>query len=94
MKPELRNRDVVQRALTEYYPRVLRERNIGGTVNLWVLIDSAGKVLKSQVNQSSGNVFLDEAAAKVADAMLFTPALNRDQKVSVWIKLPIIFRTR
>jgi protein TonB len=94
VRPELRNREIVQRALTEYYPRVLRERNIGGTVGLWILVDTAGRVQRSQVRQSSGNEFLDEAALKVADAMQFTPALNRDKKVSVWIQLPIIFRTR
>lgn len=94
VKPELRNRDVVQRALSEYYPPVLRERKIGGTVNLWILVDSTGKVLRSRVDKTSGNEYLDEAAAKVADAMQFTPALNRDKKVSVWLKLPIIFKTR
>jgi protein TonB len=94
VKPELRNREAVQRALSDYYPPVLRERKIGGTVRLWVLIDNAGKVIRSQINESSGNAYLDEAAAKVADVMTFTPALNRDQKVSVWIQLPIIFKTK
>jgi TonB family protein len=94
VKPELRNREAVQRALSDYYPRVLRERKIGGNVGLWVLIDSEGKVIRSQVNESSGNPILDQAAIRVADVMTFTPALNRDQKVSVWIQLPIIFKTR
>ena len=72
---------------------LLRERGVGGTVRLWVLIDSVGKVVRSELNQSSGNPMLDRAAMRVADAMEFTPAMNRDRKVSVWLQLPVIFRT-
>jgi TonB family protein len=93
VKPELKNRAAVARVLSDQYPRVLRERHIGGTVQLWVLIDSVGKVIKSQVNVSSGNEYLDKAAIKVADAMQFTPAQNLDRKVSVWIQLPVNFKT-
>ncbi|HEY0671104.1 MAG TPA: TonB family protein [Longimicrobiales bacterium] len=94
VKPELKNRADVQRVLSDAYPAILRERNVGGTVRLWVLIDTAGKVIRSELNQSSGNPMLDRAAVRVADAMQFTPALNRDRKVSVWIQLPVNFRTQ
>jgi TonB family protein len=93
VKPELKNRAAVARVLADQYPRVMRERGLGGTVQLWVLIDSVGKVIKSQVNVSSGNEFLDKAAIKVADAMQFTPAQNLDRKVSIWIQLPVNFKT-
>ncbi|HEY0303907.1 MAG TPA: TonB family protein [Longimicrobiales bacterium] len=93
VEPELRNRDAVQRALSENYPRVLRERNVGGTVRLWVLIDTAGRVMRAEIQNTSGNDILDRAATKVANVMQFTPAMNRDKKVSVWIQLPINFRT-
>ena len=36
---------------------------------------------------------LQVMALKVGDIMKFTPALNRDQKVKVWIALPIVFRS-
>ncbi|HET9440073.1 MAG TPA: TonB family protein [Longimicrobiales bacterium] len=94
VKPELKNRADVQRVLADAYPAILRERNVGGMVRLWVLIDTAGKVIRSELNQSSGNPMLDRAAVRVADAMQFTPALNRDRKVSVWIQLPVNFRTQ
>jgi TonB family protein len=94
VEPELRNRSAVQRALTDNYPRVLRERRIGGTVRLWVLIDTAGRVMRTEVQNSSGNDILDRAATRVASVMQFTPAMNRDKKVSVWIQLPINFRTQ
>jgi protein TonB len=94
VKPELKNRDAVARALVRNYPPLLRDAGIGGTVLLWALIDESGNVQKSQVKEGSGHNALDEAAIKVADIMAFTPALNRDQKVKVWIQLPIVFKTQ
>ena len=89
--PELRNRDEVSRALIRYYPPLLRDAGIGGTVLVWFFIDEQGRVQKTQVNKSSGQQSLDQAALRVADLMRFTPALNRDQKVKVWVALPIVF---
>ena len=94
VKPELKNRDAVGRALVRNYPPLLRDAGIGGTVLLWALIDETGNVMKSQVKEGSGHDALDQAAMKVADIMAFTPALNRDQKVKVWIQLPIVFKTQ
>jgi periplasmic protein TonB len=94
VKPELQNRDAVQRALVRNYPPLLRDAGIGGTVLLWALIDEGGVVLKTQVKEASGHEAFDEAAKKVADIMKFSPALNRDQKVKVWIQLPIVFKTQ
>ena len=37
---------------------------------------------------------LDEAALKVADVFRFSPALNRDRRVAVWIELPITFQVQ
>lgn len=94
VEPELRNRSAVQRALSDNYPRVLRERNIGGTVHLWVLIDTAGRVMRTEVQATSGNDILDRAASRVANVMQFTPAMNRDHKVSVWLRVPIHFKVQ
>ncbi|HEX7089394.1 MAG TPA: TonB family protein [Longimicrobiales bacterium] len=92
--PELKNREEVARALSRYYPPLLRDAGIGGTVLVWFLIDEEGKVRKYQVKESSGHEALDEAALKVADIMRFSPALNRDRKVTVWVALPITFTVR
>ena len=94
VKPELKNRDSVGRALVRNYPPLLRDAGIGGTVLTWLLIDEGGRVIKTQVKEGSGHDALDQAALKVADIMQFTPALNRDQKVKVWISLPIVFKTQ
>ena len=92
--PELRNRDEVRRALERFYPPFLRDAGIGGTVLVWFFIDETGKVRNHLIKESSGHKALDEAALKVADIMQFTPALNRDKKVPVWVALPIDFRTK
>jgi protein TonB len=94
VKPDLKNREAVSRALVRNYPPLLRDAGIGGTVLTWLLIDEAGEVIKTQVKEGSGHDALDNAALKVADIMQFTPALNRDQKVKVWIALPIVFKTQ
>jgi periplasmic protein TonB len=94
VKPELQNREAVARALVRNYPPLLRDAGIGGTVLLWALINESGTVLKTQVKEGSGHEAFDAAASKVADIMKFSPALNRDQKVKVWIQLPIVFKTQ
>ncbi|HEY0810197.1 MAG TPA: TonB family protein [Longimicrobiales bacterium] len=94
VEPELKNRATVGRALLTNYPPILRERKVGGTVQLWVRIDETGKIVKAQIKESSGQDSFDRAALKVAEVMQFSPALNRDQKVSVWIQLPIVFRAQ
>ncbi|MCH8812027.1 MAG: TonB family protein [Gemmatimonadetes bacterium] len=50
-----------------------------------------GRVLDRRISPSSGHTQLDEAALEVAGVFRSTPALNRDQVVQVWIKLPITF---
>ena len=50
-----------------------------------------GRVLDRRISPSSGHTQLDKAALEVAGVFRSTPALNRDQVVQVWIKLPITF---
>lgn len=92
--PALQNNADVVRALTREYPTVLRDSGIGGTVTVWFFIDENGRVLQTRVDQSSGYQQLDDAALKVADVMRFSPALNRENRVQVWVSLPITFQVR
>jgi len=89
--PRLANPAEAQRALEREYPSLLRDAGIGGRVGLLVHIDAAGKVLEARVGESSGKAQLDAAALKVVDAFRFSPALNRDRAVEVWIRIPITF---
>ena len=91
-KPELKNRDEVARALVHSYPPELRARGVGGTTLVWIYVDKEGNVLRAQVKESSGEPLLDAGAIRVATSMRWSPALNRDVNVGVWIQVPIIFR--
>jgi TonB family protein len=92
--PRLRNAAEVQRALERAYPPALRDAGLGGTVNLMVHIDAEGTVLEARVGQSSGYEPLDAAALSLSDMMRFSPAMNRDIFVAVWIQIPLTFRVR
>ncbi len=94
MAPEVKNRREAVRIVEREYPDLLKDAGIEGTVQVYVFIDKDGQVQNAQVNNSSGNKSLDEAALKAAQQFEFTPALNRDQKVAVWISIPITFSVR
>ncbi len=90
--PRYTNVDEVRRALEREYPPLLRDAGIGGTVLVWFRIDESGVVRDQMVHAGSGHPALDEAALRVAPVFRFTPALNRDRAVPVWVSLPITFR--
>jgi len=92
VRPEITNRGEVERALMRLYPPILRDAGIGGRVVVWFFISEEGRVLDRRVSESSGRTQLDEAALEVADVFRFSPALNREQIVQVWIQLPITFQ--
>jgi TonB family protein len=89
--PALQNRAEVAAALSAMYPPMLRDGGVGGRATVWFHIDEAGRVMDTQLSRSSGYPALDEAALNVAAMMRFSPALNRYQKVAVWVELPIVF---
>ncbi|MEX1184727.1 MAG: TonB family protein, partial [Gemmatimonadota bacterium] len=91
VRPELLNRDDVQRALIAYYPPLLRDAGIGGTPRLWFYIDEQGVVARTVLKNSSGYPELDAAAGAVGRVMRFKPALNRDRTTAVWVEIPIVF---
>lgn len=94
IRPSLTNQRELQRALEREYPVILRDAGIGGTVLVHFFIDEEGTVRRTLVARSSGHASLDEAALRVASVARFTPALNLDKVVPVWIQIPISFRTR
>jgi len=94
VRPEIRNRLEVQAALMREYPPLLRDTGIGGTVIVWFFVSETGQVVASRISESSGHNPLEEAALRVADVFQFTPAMNRDEAVAVWIQLPITFQVQ
>ena len=92
--PEIQNRNEVIRAMEREYPPLLRDAGIGGTVRVYFFIDENGQVQDTRVDQSSGHQALDQAALNVAGVYRFSPALNRDTRVPVWVSFPITFQVR
>ncbi len=93
VRPTIRNMDEVARALQRFYPPLLRDAGIGGTVVVWILIDEQGNVERTQVQRTSGHAALDDAALRVGEVIDFTPAMNRDRPTRVWVQWPIAFRS-
>ena len=94
VRPEIKDRRKALRIVERSYPRLLKEAGIGGTINIWVFIDKNGTVKNAQVQKSSGNKTLDEAALNASKEFQFTPALNRDQRVPVWVAIPITYSVK
>ena len=94
VRPDLVNGRDVQQALAREYPPILRDAGIEGTINVRFFIDTDGVVQRVLVAQSSGHEALDSAALRVARVFRFTPALNGDEVVPVWIAIPITFELR
>ena len=92
--PILRNRTEVGRALVREYPQLLRDAGVGGSCEVWIRISESGEVQDVQVNQSSGHPALDQAALRVGQTMTFSPAMNRDKQVPVWVSIPITFQVQ
>lgn len=89
--PRLRNRDEIVRQLQSRYPPLLKRAGTSGTVLMWVLVDERGNVIKNQVQRTSGYPQMDDVANTVAQLMKFTPGMNRDVAVKVWLAIPIQF---
>jgi TonB family protein len=89
--PKLLNSEEFIRALERNYPAFLRDAGIGGEVSVWFYVDTDGRVQRTLIDKSSGYPALDEAALRVSSSMRFSPAMNRDQVVDVWVSIPIDF---
>jgi protein TonB len=92
--PDILNREEVIRAMTREYPPLLRDAGIGGDVLVYFFIDENGIVQERQIFESSGHQALDDAAMSVAEVYRFSPAMNRDKLVPVWVQFSIKFQVR
>ena len=90
--PQMLNREELVEAVQREYPPELKEEGIGGTVRVWVFIDETGQVGQTRLVESSGYPALDRAAEEAMQVVRFTPALNRQQAVGVWVQFPITFQ--
>lgn len=90
---KLLNAADVQRALVDRYPPALRDAGVGGTVTVRVLVDTAGRVTRTQLTSSSGRAALDAAALQVIAVARFQPMQKDGRAVEAWIEFPLVFST-
>lgn len=90
--PSIQNRREVVEAMGAEYPPLLREAGIEGTVRVYFFIGADGLVKSVRMDQTSGHEALDQAALRVAEVYRFSPALNGDEPVPVWVSFPITFQ--
>jgi protein TonB len=76
------------------YPSMARRKGYEGTVVMEVFVDREGRVRDLNLFQSSGHKVLDRAAMKAVKGWLFEPARRGEEKVDMWVKIPLTFRLK
>jgi len=74
------------------YPLRARRRGLEGVVELRILVDRAGAVVRVVVERSSGHELLDDAARAGVARWRFHPARRDGEPVAFWIRRVIRFR--
>jgi TonB family protein len=90
--PRLINIDAVQRALGNYYPDILRDAGISGTVTIRYVVAEDGRVDRGSARiVSSTHTEFETAALRVLEVMHFAPAKYRGHPVRIWVVQPVTF---
>ncbi|MFO7972403.1 MAG: energy transducer TonB [Desulfobacterales bacterium] len=76
------------------YPAVARRRGFQGNVMLEVLVGPSGNVIELHVLSSSGYPILDRAAKSSVKNWTFEPGMRGQQKVEMWVRVPIRFELK
>jgi TonB family protein len=76
------------------YPEDLRKRGIEGSLQLKVLINKEGQVVKVEINNSSGYHNFDEQAVQAIFKWYFKPAKYRDVARDSWVLIPVTFKLK
>jgi protein TonB len=74
------------------YPLIGRKRGYQGTVTLEVLVNREGRVEDLRLSTSSGYSVLDQAALTSVRTWLFHPGTRGEEKVDMWVKVPVRFQ--
>lgn len=76
------------------YPRIARIRGYQGNVLLDVLVNFDGNVNDVKIFRSSGHPILDRAAISTVKHWLFEPGMVGEEKVNMWVRVPIRFELK
>ncbi|MEE3039317.1 MAG: energy transducer TonB [Candidatus Latescibacterota bacterium] len=72
------------------YPEIARKAGITGTVQVEVLVNKRGLV--EAIGRVIGSEVFHDAAKKAAAQWTFSPAIQNDKPVKVWVMLPFRFQ--
>jgi protein TonB len=73
------------------YPAISRRLNEQGVVVLRALVNTSGKVEKTELIKSSGYARLDQAARSAMMDALIKPYTENGQPIPIWVKVPLSF---
>lgn len=76
------------------YPTMARKRGYTGNVVLEVLVGRNGSVIDLRVFTSSGHTILDKAAISSVKNWTFEPGTRGDEKIAMWVRVPIRFELK
>ena len=76
------------------YPLIARRRGFQGTVVLEVMVDRNGRVGDLKVFKSSGYKVLDRAASASVREWMFKPAIKGNEKIEMWVRVPVCFQLK
>lgn len=79
---------------TPKYPRIARIRGYQGNVLLDVLVGKNGRVHDLRIHKSSGYPILDRAAISTVKYWLFEPGRVGEEKIDMWVRVPIRFELK
>ncbi|MEO0293821.1 MAG: energy transducer TonB [candidate division WOR-3 bacterium] len=82
---------VLNPKVMDFYPEVAKRLGIEGTLYLELWVDKEGKVRQVIVKKPLYPA-IDEEAKKRAYLLRFTPAMQRDNPVDVWLSFPVTFK--
>lgn len=91
--PKLSSATMAARLIQESYPSDLKNRGVGGMVELQFVVDAKGKVDPSSVEVvDATQTALGEAAKRVVPKLDFNPGKVNGSAVKVKVVLPIIYK--
>lgn len=76
------------------YPKIAKMAGIEGKVFLQIFVGKDGKPKKVLVAKSELTADCDSAAVKTAWQFRFSPAMQRDKPIGVWVSMPIEFKLK
>ena len=91
--PKLTSSALAARLIAESYPADLKNRGVGGMVELQFIVDAKGKVDPASVEVvDATQTALGEAARKVVSRLDFSPGKLNGAPVKTKVVLPIIYK--